>query len=625
MIRRINGIAVLLLLFCALFFSATSYAWLYNSTSFESDSLKGATLTQYFAGGDGLTEETAFRITMPEHLYNLTWLQNKNYFTEGHNGETPKSYYFKLDADIDMAGTLSGTTSETGAIPPIGSKANPFIGYFDGQGHTVSNLWVSSEPTDWRESPEYDATEDYSYGVGLFGYIQRPDGDDTSQVYAGNFYLQNIEVTVKADATNTTVVGLAAGHVDAAMSKIGVENGIISVYGTGTQIKSDHALIGEITEDTLWGDYGPGNDAGGDLVIAPSGLKDANGNVLYGQTPSITSGSQAVDGAAKLSDGRYAAYYYGAISSGTPTPPVSEIRVYNGSNVSFSDGSLNLTASNTVLAANYSPADESAAQSYSAFENYLIDSYREVSAYRVIKMGGTSYATPGFSAVTGADQYPTNCVWFQPMNTGHCFIAFGVEKMNSDAYVSVYRYTRNSNGTINGTPQEFKIMFEKASLKNGNVVMIDFVLGTDDLKDANGNAYEYCIGNSTGSYSNHAYFFFLKLAGADQTGGGAEGGTTRFMEKIEFLNIESFKGTYSGGLSDENYKQPDYTDLKITGTSSGNISLKFNEIDGIVHYLDGTDGNAGDIVISEQITDGKSLEDNADSLSTYPERITGSA
>lgn len=625
MIRRINGIAVLLLLFCALFFSATSYAWLYNSTSFESDSLKGATLTQYFAGGDGLTEETAFRITLPEHLYNLTWLQNKNYFTEGHNGETPKSYYFKLDADIDMAGALSGTTSETGAIPPIGSKANPFIGYFDGQGHTVSNLWVSSEPTDWRESPEYDAAEDYSYGVGLFGYIQRPDGDDTSQVYAGNFYLQNIEVTVKADATNTTVVGLAAGHVDAAMSKIGVENGIISVYGTGTQIKSDHALIGEITEDTTWGDYGPGNDAGGDLVIAPSGLKDANGNVLYGKTTSVTSGSQAVDGAAKLPDGRYAAYYYGEISVDVPQPNPNKfsdnIKVYNGSNVSFSDGSVTLTTSNTVIASAYSPADESAQRSYSAFANYL-EGYREISGdYQVIKMGGTSYAKPDFSA-----EYPTNCIWFQPMNTGHCYIAFGVENKSGNSYVSIYRYTRNSDGTINGTPQEFQVVFDKGSFNNGNVVMIDFVLGDADLKDTNGNAYEYCIGNSnvTGKI-NPAYFFFLTLAGVDQTGGGAEGGTTRFMEKIEFLNIESFKGTYSGGLSDENYKQPDFTDLKITGTSSGDISLKFNEIDGIVHYLDGTDGNAGDIVISEQITDGKSLEDNADSLSTYPERITGSA
>ena len=155
----------------------------------------GSSMVSYFAGGDG-TKLKPYIISNARHLYNLSWLQNMGVFDNRHP-------YFKVaDANgnpttIDMAGQLTND-GVSGAIPPIGSYNKPFKGEFNGNGSVIENLWVSTDPADWKRMPqgleaEFDTSSEVDY-VGLFGSIS-----DTAIVY--NFNLDKIEVKTHIDAT----------------------------------------------------------------------------------------------------------------------------------------------------------------------------------------------------------------------------------------------------------------------------------------------------------------------------------------------------------------------------------------------------------------------------------------
>ena len=165
--RIIVSLALLLCTFASLL--SASIAWFAAVVHIEGEGeFSGASIVAYFADGDG-TERDPYIIAEAHHLYNLAWLQNSGVFSD-------KKYYFKvcnLDGspkNLNMAGEISGTQTSSGAIPPIGTKENPFIGEFDGAGSTISNLWVSTLRSDWKEQPEGAGDYESEY-VGLFGAI----------------------------------------------------------------------------------------------------------------------------------------------------------------------------------------------------------------------------------------------------------------------------------------------------------------------------------------------------------------------------------------------------------------------------------------------------------------------
>lgn len=87
-------------------------------------------LSTFFAGGDGLTEETAFRISSKEHLKNLAMLTNI--------GVLKAKYYYKVTNDIDL---------ENENWIPIGVDSSNttrwFQGQFDGGNFLISNFYQS--------------------------------------------------------------------------------------------------------------------------------------------------------------------------------------------------------------------------------------------------------------------------------------------------------------------------------------------------------------------------------------------------------------------------------------------------------------------------------------------------
>ena len=129
-------------------------------------------LRSYFYSGDGLTESTAYEITTPTHMYNLSMLQNiglfpeKRYFRIGHLDTNDNEYKVIVGYDaqgnpiwgdvLDMAGT---------EIAPIGNEATPFNSEFDGNGIPVKDAIVKGNPED----------------IGFFGYIGY-EGDVTGLV-----------------------------------------------------------------------------------------------------------------------------------------------------------------------------------------------------------------------------------------------------------------------------------------------------------------------------------------------------------------------------------------------------------------------------------------------------------
>ena len=393
-----NIIAIIFFLFTIM---PLTLAWFSEKHDVDVTDLTGSSVASYFGGGSG-TQTDPFIIATPEHLYNLAWLQNR------HVLEEMNWDYFILDPEgtsdvLDMAGALSGEGTKTGAIPPIGTKENPFRGYFDGNSCVIENLWVSTDPNDWQEQPEEYLNEDYSYGVGLFGYLEK---HETNPTYVGNFYLRNIEVTCSIQTDN---LGLVAGYVNCSMNRIGVENGIFTCK-KNCQVKSVYSLIGDIDSEVIWTDNPTkgGSGANGDLVINPT--VDTSCQVGSGSKMPVLGANPGT------------AYYIGSLTRKDPNPQPKSFMRFNNS-ISFNGSKITYTANTSTTST-------------------VTQTNVEESFYNLTRENGTKYSIipngqPNFANAASYNTYPTNGVWFQPYAGGTCVISFA--RQNSESSISSIR------------------------------------------------------------------------------------------------------------------------------------------------------------------------------------------
>ena len=188
----------------------------------------------YFGGGDG-SAETPYIISSKTHLYNLAWLQYLGYFDGSSEPKQSLQPYFKLTNDINMNGIT---------LPPIGTEEYPFLGNFNGQNHTISNLTVSNDYSDFGTAKPVTITSADDFNppeiVGFFGTVGNlPDQGLTyssSIISMTNFTLENITVNSE---TNKTLIGLAAGYVNLDVETIsetetGAEGNMSGVKVSGT-------------------------------------------------------------------------------------------------------------------------------------------------------------------------------------------------------------------------------------------------------------------------------------------------------------------------------------------------------------------------------------------------------
>ncbi len=263
-------------------FAASTLSWLIvdNTVPFPTN-FGGSTKTAYFAGGDGSNDDP-YIIENPVHFYNLAWLQYLGYFNLGsyiNNGRAQS--FFKLDFDGDNL-NLGGL-----ALPPIGTREYPFIGYFNGNGKTISNFTVSNSKTDLIRKPlaaVFSGDVLYTTGtrtsvvagsvdiLGLFGvtgnfssFLTDYDGkkvpvdgtdtavekhekdssgslvelpDATAKIPANDFYYSGMNVRnfyvdkIRINSVSSSVlVGLAAGYVSSTVENVGVYRSKVTVKG----------------------------------------------------------------------------------------------------------------------------------------------------------------------------------------------------------------------------------------------------------------------------------------------------------------------------------------------------------------------------------------------------------
>ena len=128
----------------AILFSVMTFCWLADTGNTFVMNFNSSTASAYFAGGNGSKDEP-YKISTPVHMYNFAWLQYLGYFNLKDNFNNGRAQsFFELTGNIDMSSI---------AIPPIGTREYPFIGYFNGNGKTVYNVTVSNSEADFTRRP----------------------------------------------------------------------------------------------------------------------------------------------------------------------------------------------------------------------------------------------------------------------------------------------------------------------------------------------------------------------------------------------------------------------------------------------------------------------------------------
>ena len=160
----------------------------------------------------------AYEIKTQEQLYNLAWLQYLGYFNDN-------AVYFYLSADLDMTGWV---------LPPIGTTEYPFVGSFDGNGYTISNLTVSNRaagtdmaagsgadsemPIQVKEELAKDGADDLgdeAQIIGLFGAVGDYTGGATYSSAISTVKDVRIDGITIETKTQKALAGLAAGFIPA--------------------------------------------------------------------------------------------------------------------------------------------------------------------------------------------------------------------------------------------------------------------------------------------------------------------------------------------------------------------------------------------------------------------------
>lgn len=162
-------------------------------------------------------------------------------------------------ADENMEIDMDGMT-----LPPIGTTTYPFVGSFNGNGRTISDLTVSNDDTalsDMPTSSTPDTAATNAQIVGLFGVVGGYSDTAGYSAPAKSVYdviLKDITIENTDPVGDQALAGIAAGYVNGVMENVLVTgtstitniSGITAMsFGNDTRTElSDYALVGYCTE-----------------------------------------------------------------------------------------------------------------------------------------------------------------------------------------------------------------------------------------------------------------------------------------------------------------------------------------------------------------------------------------
>lgn len=287
--KRIIAAAALICIALVFLLEPLGLAWMSDNGMSSPIDITSNVHKAYFESGDGTSDlvydkdgnivQSAtgpYEIKYPLQLYYFAWLQYLGYFNtpkldkdgnemKDENGNViTNTVYFYLSADLDMDTIGDENVPEDEqykyVLPPVGTLTNPFLGNFDGQGHTIKDLTVENVKDNLTERP--NNTDNFGNAkeveiVGFFGVVgQLAEGDysyDTQANEVKNLVLENLTVTT---LTNNALIGLVAGYVNGLIDCVGVVGSTVNIKADTsildsekyTENLSDYSLIGYCTD-----------------------------------------------------------------------------------------------------------------------------------------------------------------------------------------------------------------------------------------------------------------------------------------------------------------------------------------------------------------------------------------
>lgn len=156
------------------------------------------TTAKKFAGGAG-TVDDPYKISTGAELAYLAEKVN--------GGESYSGNYFKLTSDIRLNADDVPTGGDSlNSWKPIGDKSNHFQGTFDGDGHTISGLYIDFTGT-------YKSKNAGKVYQGLFGYVE--GGTVQNLIVTGSVAVKNVL------NKNVSCIGGIVGYTDGTVQNCG--------------------------------------------------------------------------------------------------------------------------------------------------------------------------------------------------------------------------------------------------------------------------------------------------------------------------------------------------------------------------------------------------------------------
>ena len=471
---------MLLLLAVMLAFSGITLAWFYKGNDqIPADTLSGSIHAAYFNGGNGTapsanatykTEGSTYpsyeyggtdgpyQIDNATQLYNFAWLQYLGYFDD--------TTYFVLTDNINASSIV---------LPPVGTSDNPFVGYFDGNGYTISGLRISNDKTELNNTDvdgnkfniphqalENEELTDSAEIVGFFGVVGEIDEDYTSASFVPtvkNLTLSGATIETK---TSNSLAGIAAGYVNGVMEGVVVsgtstitnaENNVTPLSYTGNL--SDYALVGFCEEpyrkslkvETV-NVYEPSVELGSLGRLGESGSGNAWGNSIDMKS---------------IYDKLRAAYNAGTTVT-ISYLSAKTVEHYNGTTVVTSTATATVTASSGngySLKTTKTLANGSEIASYALIQQEKTDDF-------VYLYGDTEIASPSVS-ITDIYKEDSYCICYDSN-----YLTSDLQNTTTDEGAGKWVFKQNGDGTykiytISSNTEQYLYMNSNNTLSVGSI------------------------------------------------------------------------------------------------------------------------------------------------------------
>ncbi len=286
------------------------------------------TATPPAPGGEG-SERFPYEIATLENLY---WIAAPESVVPEPSLAWRMNAHYIQTADIDAAPTQGWVDGGgIGGWTPIGATV-PFVGHYDGQGHTISNLFIHRPGADNQGLFGSTAGIRYASGIGITDYYAGHGRIEnlgliavniTGRDYVGGLIGLNVG-SYGADVVNNYTTGRVHGR-NIVGGLIGKNDGLVMQCHSSAQVTGDNALgglVGDNDRGSIINSYATGAVSGGAGI---GGLVARNGyNLTNVYATGAVSGTSMVGGLVGFSEAITAdgtvlenAYATGAVTGNT--------------------------------------------------------------------------------------------------------------------------------------------------------------------------------------------------------------------------------------------------------------------------------------------------------------------